>query len=197
VSSYLNDILWALVGLILTIGGTFVEVFVTNFPWDWSNQGIQTQALGVSCQIGAVLLIGCLGGKKPAIISQIAYLFLGLTFLPVFSLGGGLGYIFEPSFGYLLGFIPASWLCGLLAFRAGKLKLEQLAFSCLVGLLVIHFFGMIYLVILSILNLLDTETITLSQAIINYSVYPVPGQLILICAVVVIAFIFRLILLHY
>ncbi|MEO8892890.1 MAG: biotin transporter BioY, partial [Coleofasciculaceae cyanobacterium] len=41
-----NELLWALIGLLLTIGGTFLEAFVTNPPWDWSGQGVHTVSLG-------------------------------------------------------------------------------------------------------------------------------------------------------
>jgi biotin transport system substrate-specific component len=194
--SYLHDLLWALVGLLLTIGGTFVEGFMINIPSGLAIKNIEPQTMGVSCQIGAVLLIGCLAGKKAAILSQIAYLFLGLTFLPVFSLGGGLGYIFEPSFGYLLGFIPGAWLSGLFAFRPNKLSLEDLFFSCLVGLLIIHIFGIIHLIILSLLGLLNPEIMNLGQAIISYSLKPLVGQFALICGVSVFAFVLRKILLY-
>ncbi len=194
--SKLQDLLWALVGLLLTICGTFVEGFIIKIPSSFALANIEPQALGVSCQIGTVLLIGCLGGKNAALLSQIAYLFLGLTFLPVFSLGGGFSYIFEPSFGYLLGFIPGAWCCGLLAFRPNKLNLEDLSFSCLIGFIIIHIFGIIYLVILSFFGLLNAHLMNLGQAIIGYSVAPLPGQLALICAVTVVAFILRRILLY-
>lgn len=32
--------------------------------------------------------------------------------MPVFAAGGGIGYIFKPSFGYLLGFILAAYAVG-------------------------------------------------------------------------------------
>src|SRR5919202_2350933 len=141
-----NELLWALIGLLLTIGGTFVEAFVTNPPWDWSSQGIHTISLGVTFQIGAVLLVGCLGGKNAGALSQIAYIVLGLGLnLKVFTQGGGISYLKEPTFGYLLGFIAGAWVCGLLAFRMRR-RVESLAFSCICGLLTIHFYGVGYLI---------------------------------------------------
>lgn len=58
-----NQLLWSMIGLMLTIAGTFLEVHVTTFPWNWVNQEIHTISLGVPFQIGGVLLVGCLGGK--------------------------------------------------------------------------------------------------------------------------------------
>lgn len=184
-----NELLWALIGLLLTIGGTFVEAFVTNPPWDWSVQGIHTVSLGVTFQIGAVLLVGCLGGKNAAALSQIAYVVLGLN-LPVFTQGGGISYLREPSFGYLLGFIGGAWVCGFLAFRMPA-RVESLAFSCICGLLTVHIYGLGYLIIFYMLNGSVLNGLTLMQAIMKYSIYPLPGQLVVVCAVTVLAFALR------
>ncbi len=184
-----NELLWALIGLLLTIGGTFVEAFVTNPPWDWSGQGIHTISLGVTYQIGAVLLIGCLGGKNAGALSQIAYVVLGLN-LPVFTQGGGISYLKEPSFGYLLGFIGGAWVCGFLAFRLPP-RVESLAFSCICGLLTIHIYGLGYLMIFHVFNLVGVKGLPLIQAIMKYSIYPIPGQLVVVCAVTVLAFALR------
>ncbi len=184
-----NELLWALIGLLLTIGGTFVEAFVTNPPWDWSGQGIHTVSLGVTYQIGAVLLIGCLGGKNAGALSQIAYVVLGLN-LPVFTQGGGISYLKEPSFGYLLGFIAGAWVCGFLAFRM-PLRVESLAFSCICGLLTIHVYGLGYLIIFHTFNLVGAGALPLMQAIVKYSIPPIPGQLVVVCAVTALAFALR------
>ena len=189
-----NQLLWALTGLLLTICGTFVEAYVTNLPWNWSQHGIRTLPLGVTYQIGAVLLVGCLGGKNAGALSQIAYLVLGLTFLPVFAQGGGIGYVKQPEFGYLLGFIPGAWVCGWLAFKAPP-KLESLAFSCICSLLIIHLTGLAYL-ILTYVRSGAGEVVPLLQAALTYSFYPLPGQLAVACAVTVLAYCLRLLMFY-
>lgn len=186
----MTELLWALIGLLLTIGGTFLEVHITNLPWNWSQQGIQTYSLGVTYQVGAVLFVGCMGGKNAGALSQIAYLVLGLIAFPVFSQGGGIGYLNEPSFGYLLGFIPGAWLCGFLAFRA-PLRLESLAFSCICGLLLVHISGLTYLIVAHFLSWPATEVLPFWLATLKYSFYPLPGQLVVVCAVTVLAFTLR------
>lgn len=188
-----NELLWALIGLLLTIGGTFLEAFVTNPPWDWSEYGIQTLSLGVTYQIGAVLLTGCLGGKNAGALSQIAYVCLGLFFpvFPVFTQGGGIGYLKEPTFGYLIGFIAGAWVCGFFAFRMPS-RLESLAFSCLCGLLTIHISGIVYLMISNFaFNSSGAGGLTLIGAIMKYSIYALPRQLVIVCAVTVLAFFLR------
>lgn len=184
-----HELLWALIGLLLTIGGTFLEAFVTNPPWDWSGNGIHTVSLGVSYQIGAVLLTACLGGKNAGALAQIAYIVLGLK-LPVFTGGGGLNYLKEPTFGYLLGFIAGAWICGFLAFRM-RPRVESLAFSCICGLLTIHIYGVVYLIIFHALSLTVVKSLPLMQAIMTYTIYLLPGQLVVVCAVTVLAFALR------
>lgn len=191
-----NQLIWALIGLLLTIGGTFLEASVTSSPWNWSQNGIQTLSLGVTYQIGAVLLVGCLGGKNAAALSQIAYLFLGLTpWFPVFDQGGGIDYLKHPHFGYLLGFIPGAWVCGFLAFQA-RPRLESLAFSCVCGLLTVHLTGLCYLILTHVFNWTGKQVMPLVDAALNYSFYPLPGQLAVVCAVTVLAYCLRVLMFY-
>lgn len=179
------EFLWALIGLLLTIGGTFVEASIASPSLNFGPDALQAQSLGVSYQIGAVLLVGCLGGKKAGALSQIAYLALGLAWLPVFTKGGGLHYLREPTFGYLLGFVPGAWVCGWLAFKVAP-RLEFLAASCLAGLLSVHAIGLIYLALTYSFN-----QDQMLPAAVKYSLNPLPGQLAIACAVSVLAFILR------
>ncbi|MDD4316597.1 MAG: biotin transporter BioY [Clostridia bacterium] len=54
----------------------------------------------------AAMLAGILLKRWAGVSSQVLYLLLGLSGLPLFSQGGGIAYIFNPTFGYLL-FLPA------------------------------------------------------------------------------------------
>ncbi len=184
-----NQLLWAFIGLLLTIGGTFLEAHITSSPWNWNHDGVQAFSIGVTYQIGAVLLVGCLGGKNAGAISQIAYLLLGLTWLPIFTQGGGLDYLKQTYFGYVLGFIPGAWICGWLAFKVQP-KLESLALSCICGLFTIHTTGLVYLAFSYIFKLIDPQ-ISVFQVALKYSLYPLPGQLVIVCAVTVLAYCLR------
>ena len=185
-----NQLLWSMIGLLLTIGGTFLEAYGITAPWNWSQHGIGTFSLGVSYQIGAVLLVCCLGGQNAGALSQIAYLVMGLTLLPVFAEGGGICYVKLSQFGYLLGFIPGAWICGYLAFKA-RPRLETLAFSCFCGLFTVHICGIAYLIISYILPWKGTENLSLIQAILKYSCFALPGQLVVVCAVTIVAYLLR------
>lgn len=187
-----TELLWALIGLLLTIGGTFLPAFVVMPSWSWDSHSFNSHSLplGVTYQIGAVLLVGCLGGKNAAALSQIAYLILGLSWFPIFAQGGGIGYLREPTFGYLLGFIPGAWLCGYLAFKTSP-RLESLAISCVCGLFSVHLVGILYLALTMTLGWVNKGGLTLAETLLRYSVEPLPGQLAVLCAVTLIAFTLR------
>jgi biotin transport system substrate-specific component len=87
-----------------------------------------------------VLMSGLLLGPKYGPLSQVLYVVLGLIGLPVFAGGtGGLQRVFSPTFGFLLGFIAASWLAGFLLsgrwFPRAK-TLSQNFFFCLAYFLI-------------------------------------------------------------
>jgi biotin transport system substrate-specific component len=189
-----TELLWALIGLLLTIGGTFLEASIALPSRDWGHQAIQTHSLGIKYQFGAGLLVGCVGGKNAAVLSQIAYIMLGLTpWFPIFEKGGGLSYLKEPSFGYLLGFVPAAWVCGYLAFKTLP-KLESLAFSSFCGLLSMHVTGSAYLGILRLFGLVTQAEFV--KAWLKYSVVPLPGQFAVVCAVTILAYSLRRVLFY-
>lgn len=185
-------LLWAFIGLLLTIGGTFVEASIPIPVWPFNLESVSTYSLGVTYQVGAVLLVGCLGGKNAGVLSQVAYLILGLSGFQIFAHGGGLGYFQEPSFGYLLGFVPGAWICGYLAFRT-PLKLESLGLSCLAGLAAIHLVGLSYLGGISLLRIIPE---TWAIAVWQYSLQPLLGQLVVVCAVAVVSLILRRLLFY-
>ena len=189
-----TELLWALIGLLLTIGGTFIEASIAVPSRDWGHQAIQTHALGITYQFGAGLLVGCVGGKNAATLSQLAYILLGLSpWFPVFSQGGGLNYLREPSFGYLLGFIPAAFVCGYLASKLAP-RLEALAASCLAGLLSMHLTGILYLGLLTAMQVMPIPEGV--KAFVKFSVTPLPGQLAVVCAVTLVAYTLRQVLLY-
>ncbi len=68
----------------------------------------------ITAQSLFVAMSGMLLGPRAGAVSQLVYLIVGLLGLPVFSGGGGPAYVASPTFGYLLGFIPASALAGIL-----------------------------------------------------------------------------------
>jgi biotin transport system substrate-specific component len=189
------ELLWVIGGLLLMVCANFVLVYTTNPPWQWQ-QGVTVLPLNVSCQVAAVLFVACVGGRNASTLVQLVYLIIGLTgFYAVFSDGGGLSYLQKPVFGYILGFMPASWLCGSLAFRL-RPTLENIGFSCVSGLATIHLVGMFYLLCLQLVDWVIGTPFSLQQAVLQYSLHPLPSQLMLVCATTLIAFGLRRLLLY-
>ena len=188
-------LMWTIVGLFLTIGASFLPAYVTSSPWQWLSTGVTAYPLGFKSQVGAVLLVSCLGGRTAGVLAQVAYLLLGLLWLKVFNDGGGIEYLQKPAFGYLLAFIPGAWVCGQLAFRRSP-RLECLGLSCLCGLVTIHFFGIIYLILFKLINLPGLNDFKLLESIANYSIYPMISQLALGCTAASIAFVMRKIMFY-
>lgn len=93
-------VLCALFIVLITVGA-FIKIPVPYVPF--------------SLQFLFINLAGLLLGPKYGPISVILYIIAGLIGLPVFTSGGGFGYVLMPTFGYLLGFIPASFVSGYLS----------------------------------------------------------------------------------
>jgi biotin transport system substrate-specific component len=188
-------LMWTIVGLFLTIGANFVPLYITSSPLQWLSGGITVYPLGFKCQVGAVLLVSCLGGRTTGVLTQVVYILLGLLWLKVFNDGGGIEYLHKPNFGYLLGFIPGAWVCGQLAF-ARRPQLENLALSCFCGLVAIHIVGVFYLIVYQLINWQRLGDFKLGEFTLDYSVYPFIGQLVLACAAASIAYITRKIMFY-
>ena len=69
-------LMWTIVGLFLTIGASFLPAYVTSSPWQWVSAGVTAYPLGFKSQVGAVLLVSCLGGRTAGVLAQVAYLLL-------------------------------------------------------------------------------------------------------------------------
>ena len=108
--------------------------------------------LSSNWQIQGLLLTSLLCGPQIGTISAISYLIIGLFYLPVFHGGGSVGYILTHEFGYLLGFIPAAWICGFLAKQNPKANLINYSIYTLLSLSILHITGIIYLIFNKILG---------------------------------------------
>ncbi len=90
-------------------------------------------------------LAGLLLGRKLGGASVAIYVLLGLIGLPVFTGGGGIGYLFSPTFGYLLGFIIGAYIAGALAESLQFKPLVNNFIAGLANLFIVYALGVIYL----------------------------------------------------
>lgn len=97
----------------------------------------------ISLQFFVTAMAGVLLGPRWGALSQLVYVALGLVGLPIFTAGGGLGYVFQPSFGFLLGLIPSAWIIG--TVLQGSENIARMAAACLLGLGVLYLVGVPYM----------------------------------------------------
>ena len=124
---------------------------------------IEIGAIPITMQTLIVLLSGAYLGSKKGAISQLTYLTIGITGIPWFTRGGGLAYILSPTFGYLLGFIPAAYIVGML-IKENKNSLSIIK-SFIAGNFFIYSFGILWL--LRTFSLSQTLTIGLYPFILG------------------------------
>lgn len=95
-----------------------------------------------------VYLSGTLLGGRNGALCQLLFLVMGLAGLPLFTTGGGLRAVLQPTFGYLLGFPLAAGLIGWLVYRPQfKMKIRSLVPLIVTGSLVLFAMGILYLVV--------------------------------------------------
>jgi biotin transport system substrate-specific component len=133
---------------------------------------IPVKPVAVTLQFLFTAMAGILLGRRYGALSQLVYVALGLVGLPIFTSGGGPGYVFQPSFGFLLGLIPCAWVIGYLSRkRDGAL---WLAASCFGGLAVLYLVGIPYMVV--ILNAYLGKSMDLKAILMAGMVPFLPGD---------------------
>lgn len=115
--------------LALIIVGAFIKIPIPLVPF--------------TLQFLFTSLAGLLLGPKIGSITVAIYILMGILGLPVFAEGGGLYYIFKPTFGYIIGFLLATYVTGKIAYKDIKSYFNLLK-ATFAGLLIIYTCGMIY-----------------------------------------------------
>lgn len=123
------------------------------------------------------MLAGLLLGSKRGTISVIAYMILGLAGLPIFTEGGGLWYVFKPSFGYIIGFCLGTYVTGRIAEYLKKKTVFRYLLANLAGLMVVYACGMIYYYV--ICNYVINTPIGIWPLILYCFLLAVPGDIAL------------------
>ena len=116
----------------LTAVGAFIRI-----PLGYSSITLQTFFTAMA---------GCVLGPWYGALSQLVYVALGLVGLPIFTQGGGIGYLMQPTCGFLIGLIPAAWVIGRIAGR--KPEPKQIVSACLLGYGVLYAIGVPYMALI-------------------------------------------------
>ena len=122
----------ALVGLFAALAavGAFIRVPMPLVPF--------------TLQLFFTTMAGLLLGGELGALSVVIYLITGLIGIPVFTSGGGPSYVLQPSFGYLLGFVPGAFVVGKLT-QVKRPSIVRVFLACVAGVLAIYAVGVPYL----------------------------------------------------
>lgn len=111
--------------------GSFIRIPIPNM-------------MPVTLQTFFVLLTGLVLPLKASILAIITYIVLGLIGLPIFSGGGGLGYVLMPNFGFIIGFLITTVIISIITEKLQNRKLWQYIVMSLLGIAVIYIIGILY-----------------------------------------------------
>lgn len=135
-------------------------------------------AIPITLQLLFTLLSGILLGGNLGALSQIVYIILGFIGLPIFAGGkGGIGIIFSPTFGFLMGYIICSLILGKLCnklIEKKKISFASIALICTLGVIIVYLFGVPYMYI--ILTKVNKTSITFFGALKSGCLIFLPGD---------------------
>lgn len=107
---------------------------------------IPLQPVPITLQTLFTSLAGLLLGGYTGALSQVIYILLGIIGLPVFAGGqAGIGILFGPLGGYLIGFIAGAYIIGKIVEVKPEAGLAWIIMALVAGNLVIYTFGTAYL----------------------------------------------------
>lgn len=141
---------------LLIIASTFININLKHYiiPLDlFTNKNLSMEnfvfAVPFIPQIPIIMFICSILGKRMALTSVLLYLIIGLFFVPVFALGGGIRYFGEYGFGYILAYIPALLIAGKLLDKYSFLDMIK---ATLAGVFTIHICGILYMIIIALIK---------------------------------------------
>ena len=146
----------------LTAVGAFIRIPVPVCPF--------------TLQLLFTTLAGVLLGAKKGAVSVLIYVLLGLAGLPIFTGGGGISYVLQPTFGYLIGFIVGAFVTGAVA-HSSRPNMKRLLTGCFLGLAIVYALGMLYYWLISRFWLGDP--IGIAPLFLYCFVLAVPGDICL------------------
>jgi biotin transport system substrate-specific component len=96
----------------------------------------------VTMQVFAVILCGMVLGSRLGALAQLSYFAAGLAGAPVFASGKfGIAALLSPTGGYIIGFVAAAYVVGLLTERLQRPAPLLCGLAGLIGVFVIYTFG--------------------------------------------------------
>jgi biotin transport system substrate-specific component len=128
--------------IVLVVLGTLILTAAAKFKVPLPPVPFTLQTLAV-----AVLAAGL--GWRIGLATVALYIVEGLSGLPVFANGGGLAYVFSPSFGFIVGYLPMALLIGWAADRGVSGNVALLFAVMVVGDAIAFAFGFGWLLVVA------------------------------------------------
>ena len=114
----------------------------------------------ITLQTLFLYLAGALLGGRLALLSQVVYLLLGIIGLPVFAGGkAGLGVLFGPTGGYLIGFLPAAYIVGKWNEMLKTPSFLSVLLSMIAGTVPVYLLGILQLSFVAKLDLVKAVSV--------------------------------------
>jgi biotin transport system substrate-specific component len=135
-ASWLRDVILILLGALFVAALAQIEIHLPFTP------------VPITGQTFGVLLVGAALGSKRGAASLASYLALGTVGLPFFAGGAhGLSILTGATGGYLIGFVLAAYIIGLLAERGLERSMRTSVIPFLVGTVIIYVCGVAWLAV--------------------------------------------------
>lgn len=146
-----------LTALLVIVWGVLLLYFSTLLvaplrdPVAWAQH--RYEVLLYAFQVPMAVFVAGVLGKRYGTATILIYLLAGFAGLPVFAGGGGLNYLYQPSVGYLLGFLLIPWAIQTWLVKAyhgtGWFQGRSLwmGIGALLGVIVVHFSGLLGLAV--------------------------------------------------
>lgn len=115
--------------------GAFIKIPVPYVPF--------------TMQLMFTTLSGILLGSRLGATAVGVYLGIGLIGIPVFTQGGGIGYVLQPTFGYLIGFMIGAFVTGKMLEKHEKPTFTQIVLASFSGLAIVYLIGVPYFYLIS------------------------------------------------
>lgn len=138
---------------------------------------IPIPVLPFTLQFLFTMMAGLMLGGEMGAYCVFMYILLGLVGLPIFTEGGGLAYIFKPTFGYIIGFCVASYVTGKIANKVSGPTYKRILAANFIGLIIVYTLGMLYYYI--ICNFVINTPIGVWPLFLYCFVLAVPGDILL------------------
>ena len=139
----------------------------------------------ISLATFAVLMSGILLGAKLGGLSQVVYVLLGSVGVPVFAgWTGGIGITLGVTGGYIIGYIPMAFIAGLLYYRFGRNESGSRKYAAMIVSMI---FATAVLYILGTAWFIAQTKMTLAASLAACVIPFLPGDLIKIIAVMLVA----------